>query len=436
MFHDRTLARRRAASRPERPPSAVGAATGLVGMVGLASWIVVACLAKMDGPYAALTGVAACALPMTIWAVLVDKVHRHATTGLDWAMARPWRDVLPVAAVRLVGLWAAWAAIAIVYLSERFYWDGSMAGFPFAMWCLGWAAPVLVAASVPYTLWLGHHLVEPRDGAYAFGAWLLSLDEPIDHAAMHDHWRGWAVKGFFLAFMLAIVPPGFAEMVRGRGDFLSGDPVRLGLWLIGLMFVVDCAFATAGYVLTLRPLDAHIRSANPFAGAWTAALICYPPFAVMESGGALDYGVGTRGGDGWAIWLAGHPPLLWGWAAMLVALTAVYAWATVAFGFRFSNLTNRGVLTHGPYALSRHPAYLSKNLFWWLSTLPMLSTGSWGDAARACALMGAVSGVYYWRARTEERHLSQDPAYQAYSAWASVAAPVPRLMGWVLGRPA
>ncbi len=278
--------------------------------------------------------------------------------------------------------------------------------------------------------------MEPRDGAHACGAWLLSLDECGDRAAMHDHWRGWAVKGFFLAFMLSVVPAGFGPMVRGAGELTAADPMRLPLWLIGVMFVVDCAFATAGYMLTLRPLDAHIRSANPFAAAWTAALICYPPITLMDHGGPLDYASGTRGADGWTLWLAGHPLLLAGWAAVLVALTAIYAWATVAFGLRFSNLTNRGVLTNGPYALSRHPAYLAKNLYWWLATLPMLSTGGWGDAARATVLMGAVSGVYYWRARTEERHLGEDPVYREYSDWASARAPVPRLVGWVLGRPA
>ena len=45
-------------------------------------------------------------------------------------------------------------------------------------------------------------------------------------------------------------------------------------------------------------------------------------------------------------------------------------------GPRFSNLTHRGILTHGPYAWSKHPAYLSKNLFWWLSSLPFLATNA------------------------------------------------------------
>ncbi len=63
--------------------------------------------------------------------------------------------------------------------------------------------------------------------------------------------------------------------------------------------------------------------------------------------------------------------------AWLVFLTGVYAWATVAFGFRFSNLTDRGIITNGPYAWTKHPAYVSKNLFWWFAVLPFFAvTGS------------------------------------------------------------
>ena len=39
-----------------------------------------------------------------------------------------------------------------------------------------------------------------------------------------------------------------------------------------------------------------------------------------------------------------------------------------------------------------------------------------------------VSGVYYWRARTEERHLSADPAYVDYAAWMERNGPIPRLI--------
>src|SRR3546814_19926983 len=116
--------------------------------------------------------------------------------------------------------------------------------------------------------------------------------------------------------------------------------------------------------------------------------------------------------------MSAHPDLLWVIGGVLVVLTAIYAWATVAFGLRFSNLTHRGILTHGPYRWTKHPAYVSKNLFWWLSTLPFLvSNGSFTDMVRNSAIMATVSGVYYWRARTEERHLMTDPVYREYTAW-------------------
>jgi protein-S-isoprenylcysteine O-methyltransferase Ste14 len=114
------------------------------------------------------------------------------------------------------------------------------------------------------------------------------------------------------------------------------------------------------------------------------------------------------------------------WAGWLVFLTAIYAWATVAFGIRFSNLTYRGVLTNGPYRFTRHPAYLSKNLFWWCSTLPFLVTGgSMVDVVRNTFFLGCVSAVYYWRARTEEAHLlAEDPKYREYHAWMGEHGPI------------
>jgi len=89
----------------------------------------------------------------------------------------------------------------------------------------------------------------------------------------------------------------------------------------------------------------------------------------------------------------------------------------VIFGCRFSNLTHRGILTNGPYRLSKHPAYLSKNLSYWLIAVPFISTTGSADALRGCLMLGLVNVIYFLRARTEERHLSRDPAYVAYALW-------------------
>ena len=54
---------------------------------------------------------------------------------------------------------------------------------------------------------------------------------------------------------------------------------------------------------------------------------------------------------------------------------------------------------------------------------------------RNTAILAMVSGVYYWRAKTEEQHLSEDPAYVDYSGWMDRNGPVPRLSTRLKPRP-
>ncbi len=408
---------------------------GLVGLAGLFAWIMV-CRewasvaglfglpgprAPLSGAYAALAAMLFSGGPMVAWSLLVDKVHRRASTGIDWTLRRPAGSTRDVSITKLAGLWATFALIGALYCVARWYWRGQ---YLFSMEVIGAAALPLFVLSVPYVLWLDRYLVQPRDGAWHFGAMLIGR-EPYDRAEVGHHLRAWAVKGFFTAFMVSILPGGFAGIITYDFAGITHDPVHFAAMLIELLFLIDVQIGTVGYLLTMKPLDAQIRTANPYLQAWLAALICYPPFILMGDGGPLDYHPAT---SDWAYWMQGHTALLWVWGALLVALTAIYAWATVAFGFRFSNLTYRGVLTNGPYAFTRHPAYLSKNLFWWASTLPFLATtGTWTDTIRNTAILAMVSAVYYWRAKTEEEHLGgADPKYRAYSAWMERNAPITR----------
>ena len=427
-----------------RPSSDVSPGVGLVGLAGLIAWIVicrewatVADLLSIPGPraplsgrYAALAAVLASGVPMVAWSLLVDKVHRRASTGIDWHKPRSLAQAMETAIPKLAGLWATWGLIAAIYLIARWYWAGQ---YVFAMEVLGAAAPLMLAGSLVYVPWLDRVLVHPRDGAWHFGAMLIGR-EVYDPEQVRHHLRGWAVKGFFCAFMISILPGGFAAVVEADLGTIAQDPARLAGSLIEFLFVIDVQIAMVGYLVTMRPLDAHIRTANPHLDAWVAALMCYPPFILMGGGAVIDYHQGTQD---WSVWLAGHPALLWGWGGCLVMLTAIYAWATVAFGLRFSNLTHRGVLTNGPYAFSRHPAYLSKNAFWWLSTLPFLTiTGSMVEAVRNTAMLMLVSTIYYWRARTEERHLlAEDAKYRVYHAWMGRHGLVTRAIGGTLALP-
>ncbi|MFO6445532.1 methyltransferase family protein [Erythrobacter sp. NE805] len=424
--------------RPAPPASDVSTGVGIAGVAGLLVWIafcrsyptIAGALGLggalsgergvLSGPYAALAGIVFIAVPMALWSVLLDKVHLRPSTGIDWSLRRPLPEVLPVSVVKLVGLWATWALLAAFYALARWYWSGP---YLFAMEVLSGAILPLVMLSVPYVIWLDRFLVEPRDGAFHFGAFVVGGGvfgrEQWEASAIAKHWRAWAIKGFFGAFMISILPPGFAQVVTADPVQLIDRPVDFVMLLVTLLFLVDVQIGTVGYLVTFRPLDSHIRSGNPFLAGWLAALLCYPPFVwgiIGPDNQILSY---EYAAPGWAHWLAGNDALLWAWGGILVVLTGIYAWATVAFGIRFSNLTYRGVLTHGPYRLTRHPAYLSKNLFWWASVMPfMLTSGTWLEGVRNCVFLLIVNGIYYWRARTEEAHLlAEDPKYREYHAW-------------------
>jgi len=420
-----------------RPASAVSTAVGLAGLVGLALWIIIArnfgevtrafsisgMPERADGAYPALIAVVACGLPMVLWSIFKDKVHLRPSTGIDWKQKTPIADVLDDSILKLAGLWFTWGIIAFVYMMFRFWWTTQYANFPFSMEIFEMTAIPLVVLSVPYVVWLDRYLVDRRDGTWHLGAWIAGQDGWNSTQIFH-HLRAWAVKGFFLAFMVSIVPGGYSYIVNMDFAAVAQHPVSLSTALISAMFLVDVQFATVGYLLTMKPLDAHIRTANPYMTGWVAALVCYPPFILMANGGPLDYHVAT---SDWAYWLADHNWLLWIWGGILVFLTGIYAWATVAFGLRFSNLTHRGILTHGPYRWTKHPAYLSKNTYWWLATMPFLVTsGSTGDMVRNSVILATISGIYYWRARTEEKHLLADPEYKAYAEWMDRNAAIPR----------
>ncbi len=440
---------------PKRlPKSDVSSGVGLAGLLGLFVWILFCrtfpLIAEaiglegqygvLSGPYAALTAMIFTAGPMAIWSLLVDRVHLRPSTGLDWNLKRSVQAAMPTATIKIVGLWATWAIIAALYCVCRWYWDGQ---YLFAMEVLGFAILPMVVLSVPYIIWLDRFMTQPKDATWHFGAMLCQgfglMPRPdtdgaaFDREAVKKHWRAWIIKAFFGAFMISILPPGFAYIVEATPAQIISNPVEFGMLLITLLFVIDVQIGTVGYLFTLRPLDAHIRSGNPFLSGWLAALLCYPPFVwgiIGNNNQILSYEASTAT---WGHWFAGNPTLLWVWAAWLIFLTGVYAWATVVFGIRFSNLTYRGVLTNGPYRFTRHPAYLSKNLFWWCSVLPFfVMNGSLTDGIRNTFFLAVVGGIYYWRARTEEKHLlSEDPKYREYYDWMEENGVITSRLAWV-----
>ena len=96
MYHDPALAK--SATKLDRkadprPKSAVSTGCGVAGLAGLLAWIAYARLHDpvLDGPY--LGDGRTCsraAMPMVLWSLIVDKVHRNPSTGIDWDHIKPW----------------------------------------------------------------------------------------------------------------------------------------------------------------------------------------------------------------------------------------------------------------------------------------------------------------------------------------------------------
>ena len=395
----------------EKPQSAVTNATGLVGLAGLIVGLLVLSRFEMVLAVRALCCLAACAVPMVVWAVFVEKTYLNPSTELDLSYRRSKDEALKNTTTKLIGLWSTWAIIAVFYWIIRFY-EGF--GYTFYFLALLMCLPALVLLSPIYVYFVDRHSRDPYDGSWHMGKWIVGERELVDVEKLKDYGRVWFIKAFFLAFMVSIFPGLVGAVTSPSVEEILADPASFATWGIKALFLADVCFGAIGYIFTFRVLDAHIRSANPHLSAWVAALICYPPFIMMAGDGPLNYHEYTQD---WTIWFSGQGLVLWLWGAALIALTGIYAWATVIFGIRFSNLTHRGIITNGPYRYSKHPAYLAKNLFWWLLVMPFLSTGGAEEAIRNSVLLLLVNVVYFIRAKTEEKHLMEDPTYRAYAEW-------------------
>jgi protein-S-isoprenylcysteine O-methyltransferase Ste14 len=168
---------------------------------------------------------------------------------------------------------------------------------------------------------------------------------------------------------------------------------------MSILLLVDTAIFAFGYAFEASWLRNRVRSVEPTALGWLVALVCYPPL-----NGTLASIVGTTGDD-YAGFSQSTATLIL--HAVVLLFMGIYVLASVALGPKASNLTNRGIVSRGPYRWVRHPAYTAKNLGWWLAILPVFSIG-------AVLAMAVWSFIYFLRAITEERHLIRDPDYQAY----------------------
>lgn len=353
-----------------------------------------------------LTGVLT-ALPIIL--LEAGKSRRHAGLIQRFDAAHAERVI-----AKLAGLGATFAVIALAYWAIPYWRDGpanilrELLGRPYVAASLALATPVYISLA-------DRLMVEPEDMLYRIGRRIFGIAEPLEPRALKQYVLGWTVKAFFMPLMILFTIDYLDWWYRLDLTSVWTGYFSLYEFLYEMVFFVEVTFAAVGYFLTLRLLGTHIRSSEPTTLGWLVAIICYPPFWTgVFATSLLAY---DADGRSWGDFFGGVPVLAHLWAAVLLALVAVYSAATIQFGIRFSNLTHRGILTNGPYRWSKHPAYITKNISWWMLSVPFLSQEGLADAFRLSLLLAGVNVIYYLRAKTEERHLARDPVYRDYMAF-------------------
>lgn len=224
--------------------------------------------------------------------------------------------------------------------------------------------------------------------------------------------RDLGVKLFFAPLMLTFLFIGCQALVNATNDLRSPATdfthwrqfyTPLYYTLFHWILIADASLGLIGYLAASAWLNNKSKSVDPTWLGWLITLVCYPPFNSV-TGGYLPYQA-NFGAPYAALQLEWLDPLL---KILSLLCFAVFVWCTACFGLRFSNLTNRGIITRGPYALVRHPAYMAKNIAWWFESIQSFAS-PW-----QFLFLAASNYIYYLRAITEERHLDTDPDYRAY----------------------
>lgn len=170
---------------------------------------------------------------------------------------------------------------------------------------------------------------------------------------------------------------------------------------INTVMTIVLVIYSFGYCVESDLFNNRIKSVDDSVIGWLVTIVCYVPFYPL-----LFYVI-PMGAQDFAFFK--NQEITAVVRIILMIIVGLKAWSIATLGARSSNLTNRGIVEHGPYRWVRHPHYLTKVTVFWIGVIPSLIHNYW--------LIGGMifwTTIYVLRALSEEQHLKKDPAYVSY----------------------
>lgn len=266
--------------------------------------------------------------------------------------------------------------------------------------------PVIIIFTMAYVYFVDRRLLVPEDDYAKVGA-MLNNRTPLDKVVLQKFLLKTAVKIVFVPFMYSGFLGNLSLLLNTEWQ-LNASAVSLLLFNFGIS--IDMLIGIFGYLFSSAIINNQIIDTDSNFLGWLFALLCYPPLVwlmrqVNDQQDSL-------------IWsdILPHGSVIFWLMFIIINLTWVIYWlATFEFGMTFSNLSYRHLIDKGVYRYTKHPAYIAKNIYWWLYTLPFMGVAfisvEWWKNVLGLIF---VSLIYYGRAKSEERHLMKFPEYRQY----------------------
>lgn len=406
------------------PPSVSSFFINLLGGICyiLAIKIMLITSPDMDVVMISIISIMVAVVPIVGCELLFLKVHRRKSVGLLEKKGPVDKERL---SLKLLGYYGSIALVMLGYFIIPCYANDDFFDSSFAF-----MLPLLIAYMTfgwVYVSEFDNRLEEPRDSLWHFGCLLAGRWQDVDREKIFAHLKSVCLRGYYIPVMSAYLALNITLLGGEQEEFTQSyigsinegaafDVLQFFILTYFVFAAMDTLFAVIGYLMTFRVLDSHIRSTDSTFLGWFVCIVCYYPFweIMMISVFFDDF----YNNPEWHEWFANMPvSVIIFWGSLVIFGMSAESLTTLTFGIRFSNLTYRGLITSGPFRVSKHPQYVFKMINRFCFYVPFLSMAGLFGATQTMIMFVGICFVYYLRAKTEENHLSHYPEYVEYANW-------------------